>query len=304
MKLYRYLFMAGILFFLPVVPAFSQCCSPGNPVAGASSVGVVSKHNLRSITFFRHSFSDTYYEGNKPSDLTGVKADYNYLGQIISYGLTHKLTLETELGYFINKTKKDPYIGTHNTYGFNTVTLSAKYCLMKTRYDMEVTAAAGVKIPLSQKPQEDIWGVVLEDMQTSTQAFGYVAQLFVAKSFPEIQFRVILLNRYEVNERNPRDYRFGDALYSSLFLSKGFLRHFTGLVQLRNESRRIDMDGNIKFTSTGGNVMYLAPSVSYSLPRNWNVSVLADFPVMRDYKGVQLGPKYAWGVSVVKGMQL
>ncbi|MCX6271591.1 MAG: hypothetical protein NTU44_10290 [Bacteroidetes bacterium] len=285
----------------------AQCCSPGSPVGSTSSVGVVKKSAIRSITFFKHSFSDTYFKGGKPAEMQDATANFNYIGQMVSYGITDRLTVEGEFGYYLNKTKKYKVVGIEmkdETSGISNSVFSLKYCLLHTLRELEITVGAGAKVPLTQKPVENQFGPMPEDLQPSTGAYGFVGQLFISQSFPMYQFRAILLNRYEINKANPRDYTFGNAWFTSLFLSKSFLKHCTGLLQFRNENRKIDKEGKIDFTSSGGNVFIIAPQFSYTFPYSWNVAVMADFPVSRDYHGVQLGPKYSVGVSVVKGIRL
>jgi hypothetical protein len=291
------------------VSAVAQCCSPGNPAAGAASVGTIEKKSLRLTTFYRHSFSDTYYiDGNSKAEWQGAKANFNYIGEIITYGITKKLTVETEIGYFLNKSKKDIYQDL-NTHGFATSVFSFKYNILKTKRELEITIGAGAKIPFTQEAILGEFEIPYpDDIQPSTHAFGYVGQLFISKAYPKHQFKIILMNRYETNYRNMEGYKFGDALFTSLFLSKSFLEKFTALVQVRNEHREIDKIyedgiGYNTFSSTGSDVIFLSPQLSYTLPHKFNVAALVDFPISRNYKGTQLGPKYAIGVSVIKGFQ-
>ncbi len=290
--------------------SYGQCCSPGNPAAGAASVGTIAKKSLRLTTFYRHSFSDTYYkEGNTIAEnQQKAKANFNYIGEIITYGITKKLTVETEIGYFINKSKKDIYQDL-TTKGFSTSVFSLKYNLLKTKRDLEITLGAGAKVPFTQKAVIGEYEIPFtDDMQPSTHAFGYIGQLFIAKSYPKHQLKVILMNRFETNYKNPDGYKFGDALFTSLFISKSFLTHYTFLVQFRNENRDIDKKyvedvGYTTFTSTGSNVVFLSPQLSCTLPHKFNVAAMVDFPISRNYKGIQLGPKFAWGLSLIKGFQ-
>ena len=87
----------------------AQCCSPGNPVAGASQVGILAPYTLRTVTYFRTSYSDTYYKKDHKTGREGSYARYNYIGEIISFGLPKRFTTELELGYFLEKTQdSDP----------------------------------------------------------------------------------------------------------------------------------------------------------------------------------------------------
>jgi len=61
------------LLIILIVPAIqqssvAQCCSPGNPVSGSEYVGILHWKTLSTISYYRHSYSDTYFEGEEISD--------------------------------------------------------------------------------------------------------------------------------------------------------------------------------------------------------------------------------------------
>jgi hypothetical protein len=278
----------------------AQCCSPGNPVSGSAYVGILPPKTLRTITYYRHSFSDTYYEGSKVSDYQGTHSGYDFFGEVLSYGIIKKLTVEAELGYYIYKYQESDVLGKLKTYGFSNATVSLKYAVLKTKKDMELTLGAGAKVPVSRKVFSNDYGPYPQDIQPSTGAFGFVAQLFFYKGFKEKKWRVVLLNRFEINGYNSEDYRFGNALFSSVFLGRSFAKNWAATLQFRNEYRWEDWQGDTRYLATGGDILFISPQLSYTFKPRLTLSVTADFPVFRDYNGIQLGPKYAFGISVVK----
>jgi hypothetical protein len=279
----------------------AQCCSPGNPVSGSEYVGILPKKTLRTITYYRHSFSDTYYEGSEVSDYQGTHSGYDFFGEVLSYGIIKKLTAEAELGYYVYKYQESDVLGKFRTYGFSNATLSLKYAIIKTKKDMELTIGAGAKMPVSRKVFTDEYGVPYpQDIQPSTGAFGFVAQLFFFKSFMEKKWRLVVLNRYEINGYNSADYRFGNALFSSVFIGRSFAKKWAATLQFRNEYRQEDWQKDIRYLVTGGDILYISPQLSYTFKPRLTLSITADFPVFRDYNGIQLGPKYAFGISLVK----
>jgi hypothetical protein len=279
----------------------AQCCSPGNPVSGSEYVGILPKKTLRTITYYRHSFSDTYYEGSEVSDYQGTHSGYDFFGEVLSYGIIKKLTAEAELGYYVYKYQESDVLGKFRTYGFSNATLSLKYAIIKTKKDMELTIGAGAKVPVSRKVFTDEYGVPYpQDIQPSTGAFGFVAQLFFFKSFMEKKWRLVVLNRYEINGYNSADYRFGNAYFCSVFIGRSFAKKWAATLQLRNEYRQEDWQKDIRYLVTGGDILYISPQLSYTFKPRLTLSITADFPVFRDYNGIQLGPKYAFGISLVK----
>ena len=133
--------------------SMAQCCAPGNPVSGSEYIGTLPKKTLRTITFYRHSYSDTYYEGSEISDYQGTESGYDFIGEVLSYGLVKKLTIEAELGFYIDKYQDSEVLDRFTTYGFTNAVVSAKYAVLKTSNDMELTLGAGAKLPLSRKAE-------------------------------------------------------------------------------------------------------------------------------------------------------
>ncbi len=295
---------------LPVLMAlgsdlFGQCCAPGNPVAGANQVGILPKYTLRTATFYRYSYSNTYYDGTGKAEYQGTTANYNYLGEIIGFGLPLRFTAELELGYYLQKSQDNDLAGTSKLSGPANGVFTVKYGIIKTPKLWELTIGAGMKFPFTQKTLMDDQGIAYPpDMQPSTGAFGYVGQLFLAKGFLPIQMKLMLINRVEVNGKNKEDYHYGTGIFSSFFITKTFLSHLVVMLQYRNEYRWPDKEGDIDFPGTGGDIMYVCPQVAWSFPKGWAVSANCDLPVWRDYNGFQLGPKIAAGVTLVKDFNL
>lgn len=302
MKFFLAIFLS---VFLQIV-TFAQCCSPGNPVGGTSNIGILDKKTIRLISFYRSSLSQGYWEGDKKSEYNFVKSgQFNYTGITLGYGMLKKLTIETELGYFINKTQNyntQPTI-TAKGFGLNNAVISIKYNLIKkTEKPFEWTISAGGKIPFTRKFQLADNVELPRDVQPSSNAFGVVAQSFLYKGFPEKKMRLFFINRYEINFPDIKNYKYGNALFNSFFISKQIKQsNWTAIVQLRYEFRAKDVV-NINFTngtpvgSSGGSLVFIAPQINYTIAKNWNISLLADIPIYRYYNGTQLGNKFAFAL--------
>jgi len=223
------------------------------------------------------------------------------IGEVLSYGIIKKLTAEAEIGYYLTKYQDSDVLDEFRTHGFTNATVTLKYALLKTKSDMELTFGAGAKLPVSRKVFVDDYGVPYpQEIQPSTGAFGFVAQMFFFKGFMEKKWRLVLHGRYELNGYNSADYRFGDALFTSLFIGRSFAKNWSATLQFRNEFRTEDWQGDTRYLVTGGDILYCSPQLSYTLKQGLTFSVMGDIPVYRNYNGVQLGPKYALGISVVK----
>jgi hypothetical protein len=309
-RLFKILSVTSVFLGLSSGQAVAQCCSPGSPVGGTVNIGIVPKGTIRVIAFHRYSFSDTYFEGDDRVDFEYVKsANFNYTGLVLGYGLSKKLTVETELGGFINKSQQYSFNNAIlRGYGLNTGVITAKYNWITLKSNpFEWTSALGAKIPFSRKYQEVNYVPLPRDIQPSTHAFGLVAQNFLNKGFPEIKMRVFLITRFESNFKDYYQFKFGNTFINSLFLSKQLGESpWMLLLQSRYEWRGHDYDnvtnnncfspeGRLRDAS-GGHLFYMAPQVSYTIAKKWNVSLLVDLPVYRHYNGIQLGNKLAAAV--------
>lgn len=280
--------------------AVAQCCAPGNPVSGNEYNGILPKRTLRTVTFYRHSKSDTYFENSEKSDLQGTTAGYDYIGEVISYGLVKRLSAEAEVGYYLDKHQDSEVLGRFTTYGFNNAVLSLKYAVIKTKNDLEVTLGSGIKIPLSTKVFYDEYGLPYgQDIHPSTRAYGVTGQLYVYKGFMK-KWRAVVHARYDHNGYNSENYKFGDAFITSIFISRSFKHNWGATLQLRNEFRSEDFQGEVHYLSTGGNIKYFSPQISKTFKHRITAAATADLPFFRRYNGIQLSPKYAFGLSLVK----
>jgi len=307
MKNFVILFIS--LFFLKTVLA--QCCTPGNPVGGTTQIGILDKKAFRAISFYRYSFSEGYWEGNKRTENSFVKnGKFNYAGLMLDYGLSNKVNIETEIGYFISKSQTynlDPPF-TSNGFGFNNAVLSLKYNLINnTAYPIEWTIGGGAKIPFKKKYLSVDNVELPRGVQPSTHAFGFATQSLLFKDFPKIGLLLILINRFENNFTDIKNYQYGDILFSSLFTAKKLGKsNCTTILQIRHEWRDQDIVSGsgifptslskkgTRVLASGGNLIFIAPQINYSIGQKWNISFLADLPVYRFYNGAQMGNKFAF----------
>jgi hypothetical protein len=283
--------------------AHAQCCS-ANPVAGSVNIGILTKNTLRSIIYYRYRFSDKYFEGSKRSDFNAVKnANYNFIGSILAYGISNKVTIETELGYYLNKSEvlntEPPY--TIKGTGFYNGVSSLKYNILKNT--IELTAGAGLKFPFTTKQQEKDGVQLPQTVQPSTGAFGFVGQIFFSKTWLPKRTRLFFIHRTEINGTNSVEYQFGNLYSNSVFVSKSFNNHWTGIIQFTSEIRERDMRENKTIAASGGYTFFLSPQINYTLKEKWNISLLTSIPVYRYFNGTQLGGDKSFSVNVTRDFQ-
>ncbi len=311
----KFLLVLTIIFF-SFNRLSAQCCSAGSPVGATVNVGILDKGMLRVSAFYRHNVLDNYFTGTDKNENYSGKistTNFNYTNLNIAYGLTHRMSIEVDAGYFLNKTQilKDPVGYVRKGFGFSAATINLKYCLYNDLPNQfEATAGVGFKIPLATELQYDGSVPLPVEIQPSTGAYGYVFQLFFNKGFSEHKFRIFNINRIEYNQKNKFDYRYGAFMINSLFFSKQIIDKLAFVLEFRNEWKQQDKEVNI-FTkqtvetiNTGNHNIIVSPRLSYSFKNAWFISALYDIPVYRNYIGTQMALDYSFAFSISKNIKL
>ncbi len=324
-----------IILLFPV-HIFSQCfSSTGNPIGGATNIGVQKKGMFKAGTFFKQSYSGKYYFGDElysGNRRTASKAIYNYTGLIAAYGINNRLTLEAEAGYFLNKTKYFAY--PIEGSGLSNSILKAKYNIINNNDKrFEFTVGAGAKIPLRQEAQTDPGGNDLHpDVQSSVGAYGTVFQSYLIKEFPFTAWRFFLISQYEYNFPTPegyypfKKYNFGNTLTNGLYISKHLhlpptlewlSQNWTAILQIRDEWKSSNYIQSLtrasnhksfsewrKVKDSGSHVIFLSPQLNYTLKNNINLSLLWDIPLYQNFNGIQLATDYAFLLNLSWDFQI
>lgn len=289
----------------------AQCCSTGSPVGASVYVGVLGKNYLRLITFYRHSNSDKYFESDSRSNNNPLQsANYNFAGITLGYGLTRRLTAEIDFGYFLNKTQvylnNNVFHGMKQTgFGLSNGGFNLKYGLfIKPLKQIELTAGAGFRYPFTTNPQMVDFVQLNRDIQPSTNAFSINGMLFFSLGFPAITLRLFTINRYDYNFADKVNYKYGNILLNSIFVSKKVVKYFFAIIQLRNEFKTRDTYKGNDQVNTGYDILSVSPQLSYSIAGKWNITLVCDLPLYKFYKDRQLTPAYAYALSFTRDFNL
>ncbi len=321
---YNNTIMRIVIFIFLLLPALAnaQCfSSPGNPIGGTYNTGALKKGLLRTTIFTRYTSTNKYYEGSKRSDIEQQydHARYDYVGALVAYGLTPRITFESEIGYFPLKTvyyskKKYPNLPYYdiNGYGFSNWLPSLK-TLIYGNNDKRffLSASVGVKIPFCREPMMKDNVELPVDVQPTTGAYGWAAQFYIMKENSFKATRYFAISRYESNGENVKNYRFGDAFMQSVFFSKHlylngtpFPENWTAIIQLRYENRQMNTLNDVDISGTGGYIFLFCPQMNYTIKSKWNISLSGEFPVYQYLNNLQLGRGWAVLLNVTRDFQL
>lgn len=282
---------------------YSQCCSGCSPIGGNTNQGTLPKYTLQINTYYKYGYSEGYMQNDYNSDFKFVKnANNRYVGLQLSYGVLKRLTVMVDGGYYLNRTQNfeiQSYKFSLNGYGGSSVTLSGKYNIIKdTARDIEFTMGLGVKLPWTKKPQI-VDGIELtEDVQPCNGAYGLVLSTFLFKDFDKLNLRMFLMNNTTINGTSIRNYKEGNTYLTSFFISKTFLKNWSGILQVRNEIRNFAYRDDVKVTSSGGYRFLIVPQLNYTFKKKYNISALYELPIYQNFNGIQLKDQYAFSINL------
>ena len=320
----KLLFSLGLILTSSVIqPLFGQgCCSGGSasPIAGGTSQGVLNIHQMEIATSFQKLNSGTFRKGHEIVTplFDHYKSDYSYTR--IAYGVTRKLTVSVESGYYWQRGQYDD-ADTIKTRGLGDLIVFPRYNIYSKATDekvIDITLGAGIKIPLGSHNDST---VVFTNPFTGKQTYaldppitqlttGSVDAIFYAfflRGFPLRNFRLFANSIYIRKGWNSLDEKFGDYAGVGLFASTTVKTKFGLTMQVRGEwvnhmhsRNNVDLLAtyNIDQASTGMRRLIAAPQVSYS-NKGITFYVMTELPIYEHVNGTQIGmaPQFTAGLA-------
>lgn len=304
-KLYISAIISIAFFTISTVNA--QCCGAGNPVSGFGNVSGLPYKTLLIGTNYKYSYSDQYYSGSDKEDISPDKSYYNFIGLDMAYGITNRLSVRADIGYFINKVKNYNIEGWSpmKGYGLGDAELSLRYAAVKRvlkRFD--IIPGLGVKLPVG------VFDQVVDDvklpisLQPSSGSLKYNVNVFIFKGINKhsVSFRAFAEFANRIQSDN-FDYKYGNLYIFSAYGSFSIHKKLNLLSQLRYEFREKSLRENKQIVeSSGGQVLFFIPQVNVMPSESLGISVYADIPLYKYMNGTQLSNKFAISIKLSKSI--
>ena len=304
------------------VKVFSQgCCSggSGSPIAGGVSQGVLQEGQMEISSNYQYFGSDKFYAGSNDTTSQTVKnLQTDYLYTRLAYGVTTKLTISVEAGYFFNKTETsfNPEAPDYKktSSGFSDLIIFPRYDVYdKTdeKYHTEITLGLGMKIPVGKYNDTYItsinpfngnkaYNISPPTVQPTTGSNDFIFYGFALREFKNQKFKIFVNALYMRKGYNPLGEKFGDYASVGLFAGKSFFKKLGITFQLKYEwigqmqtATGIDALAlyNVDINSTGSKKLSFVTQVSYSY-KSFTFFALDDIPLYQYLNGFQIGSKY------------
>jgi hypothetical protein len=288
------------ILILSEYSAIAQCCSAGNPFFYGEQANMGHKE-LQTILGYKYSTSDTYYTGSEEIDIDFVdKAWFNYLNLQMIYGITSRLSVQTDLGYFINKTEDYSKGGWTQSkgYGLGDLTLTFKYLAYRnSSKGLSLIPSLGVKFPIGVFDQE-VDNVKLPiTVQPSSGSYKYLANIYFNKKFKNPKWNLGAFTSFEYAQLIDSEnfyYKYGNMFLLSVIGSYMVHSKINFGLEMRADMRGKSQRENEQVVeSSGYSLVYTIPHVSYSFAKKWLLSLNAEIPVYRYYNEIQMGNKFS-----------
>ncbi len=294
--------LAGAVF---PVAVRAQCCSPGNPIGGRSTLGALPGGEGKMTATYSYSRSGAYYRGSSVVDPFFVNGGFfHHVSLNGAYAVSDRVTVESEVTYFASKVQE--YVDgalPSSRRGFGVGDWSAMIhvnLFRDRRAHWELTSGVGMKYPLGTFRQAREGALLPLDVQPTTGAVDFRHSLFLHKGFLKRGFRFFAVNHIEIKSANPDGYRYGNLLSTSVFGSASLGLHWDAALQVRSEIRARDRRESGPIPVTGSTKVFLSPQLSYAVSRTLVVTTLVDVPIFQYYRGGQLGSTIGFSVSLIR----
>lgn len=297
-----------ITLFLKDLKVSGQCCSAGNPVGGDGSNANLKSKQLQIFTSFRRSYSrDYFHENNKENNQYINKSYYNFSNLSVSYGLTKRITIHTELGYFYKKLQEVNLPGGTESIassGLGDLALSLRYSLLKGSFAdyKQLVLSAGTRLPIGAFEESSNGITIPISLQPSSGAFKINTSLFFSHKRND---NLLGWNAYSFLEWSDQiEKGFLVYNYGNYFMIQGSVIYsksakFVALLGAKFEYRANDYRENqIKIQSTGSKVVYIKPQLHYRMHNNFHLSTSLELPIYKYVNGSQLTNLYAFQVGI------
>ena len=299
------------------------CCSGGSasPIAGGTSQGVLNEKQLEVATNFQYLSSNRFFAKDKDTVPLFNRLASNYLYFRAAYGVTPKLTISIESGYFINKKMIElDNKTTIETSGIADLIIFPRYqayynCTEKKK--TEFTVGLGYKMPIGSHDDSTVfykdpstgkeyYQTAPPTVQLTNGANDFIFYSFFFNSFLKKNFRVFANSVYVHKGWNSLGQKFGDYGSISVFFGKTFFKRWGVTAQIKGEwvgkmktDKLVDMVAfyNVYPASTGNRKVFFAPQISYSY-KALTIYALSEIPIYQYLNGSQVGSQFQFTTGI------
>lgn len=229
----------------------AQCCAggSGSPIAGGASQGVLMKNQVELNTNYQFISTDKFQRGDSPDTNFFDSFTSSYLYFRLGYGLSEKLTMSVETGYYIDKTQDELYEKENvSSKGIGDLILFPRYNVFRKKGEKvnhELTVGLGFKIPLGKYNDSLAWVEPFSgntyyitkplSVQPSSGANDIILYSFYYRGYKCDNLRFMANALYIRKGWNPNGEKMGDFGTVGLFTGYTFRCKISATASVRGE---------------------------------------------------------------------
>lgn len=307
MKKILIILSAAIIQIL-VADAYGQCCGAGNPISISGTDSNIKKKHMQISLDYRHSYSDTYYEGGSKykNSFYGQlsNASYDFLNLGIAYGITKRWTVQTQLGYYIDKQEnfKDSSLPDARVSGIGDISLSTSYvAYTNPQKGIELVPFLAVKFPIGKFDCENKGVKLPISMQPSSGSYKYSAGFYFYSNLSK-QWYLTSYNLFEYAQRivsRNFNYKYGNLTYLNAATYYKAVDFLTLGANLSYESMSRSKDEYGYLDGTSYQLIKISPQILIHPIKQFHMVVSTEIPVWRNVNGIQMSNKWAMQVKLI-----
>ncbi len=299
-------FLLLVVLFINLQYVFSQtCCSGGVPLSSTIGLSNESKGVLQLGINYDYNNLNTLNAGDTTLDDESRLRITNAIIGSVGYNITDRVAIEG-LFTWINQRRRITNFGNENivsTTGIGDAVLMAKYALPNILgKSSSWVFGIGTRIPIGSTENEDARGIVLAaDLQPGSGAWDAIFFMAIQKN-PNFRPSMTLFSRatYRNTGTNDEylevfDYRFGSEFQVFAGVSDQrlvFKKLLTYGLSFKYRNAAQDRIREAIQESTGGEWVFLIPSISIPIVKQFSFLTRIEVPLYSFVEGTQLTPTY------------
>ena len=309
MEIMRNLLFTIFISIYFINASHAQCCSAGNPATNNGVLGT-SKNVLNVSSSVIHSYSDTYYEGNQPTDWNYLKnMRFNFAMLNFEYGLTNKIKLTSEIGYFTDKSLRYGFIDQkRKAYGLGDVVVGIQHHLYNNKTRMlNVFPGLKLSLPVGAFDQMDGNIILPVDIQPSSGSLKMSTSLLITKQFIESKFTTSSFFSSEFSQKintERTNYKYGNLYRINSKVGYQPSGKTVLGISLNFQHRDKAQNRGEIMEYTGGTYLNLQPSISHTIKQIYTLNTFVGIPIYKNVNGIQLTNKYVLGFGISRSFHL
>ncbi len=288
-----------------------SCCSGGVPISGNLGLPISENNTWQFSLSYDINVLRTLKDGsNYLDDQSRERITQSALFQF-GYSFSNRFSADGFLSYVKQERTINQFGNTDytTTNGIGDMAVLIKYTLTKPSSDKFIfTIAAGPKMPTGRSDFVRDDGIPLNaDLQPGSGSWD---GLFWGNGIYNFDFRrtfnisttAIFSTKGKNNQYlGAETYQFGNELQILFSINDNFMlgSQMLGTSVLFRYRKALTDRFNDKFVpNTGGQWIFLAPTISYNFSQKFAINALFEIPIFSEVDGTQLSPTYRGNIGV------